>query len=115
MKVNIPQDVIDQFYRYKRDTISTTFVSKQGGQTQIDNLETVCQQIGRPMKEIKKYLQKKLNLCIKDSKTGSRLPGNIGWCMIDDALENYIIEHILCKTCGNPETDLKGRCKACGN
>lgn len=55
-----------------------------------------------------------MGLTIKDSKTGPRITGNVKWQDIDGIIEGYILEYVICETCGNPETEIEKGCKACG-
>lgn len=59
-------------------------------------------------------VQKRMGLTIKDSKTGPRITGNVKWQDIDGIIEGYILEYVICETCGNPETEIEKGCKACG-
>ena len=118
MIVNIPKDNLDQFFRYKRETIDTRLITKQGGLTEIVNLESIGKQIYREPKSIVKFLKKRLNCNITKSETGYRIPGVVSKDTIDDHLEIYITQEVLCSVCDNPETEItkkgKRKCKACG-
>lgn len=111
MTTTIPKDMqIDPFYRYKRPLTKVSYVNKKGGQTIFTNAETISASIYKPPEKLRKYLQKVMGLSI--SKTFI-IPGIHASEVIDDHVEEFIAEYVLCKACWNPETG-DGVCKACG-
>lgn len=117
-KVNIPKDNIDPFARYKRDVLETTIIKKE---TIVNNFSAVCKQIYREPEFVCQWLKKKLATSASVSKDGScKVKGLFSSQTLDDIIEDVIVKHVICKTCGNPETvesksSQKLRCKACGN
>lgn len=112
--VNIPASVSDPYYRYKREVCIAIYKPINGGVTVISNLETVAHQLGREIKDIISYLKKKLGT----RNTGVQFSGIHSVGILEQHLENYIREFILCLRCKNPETvthKKKTRCKACGH
>lgn len=122
-KVNIPQSKNDFHYRYKRDIIKTNNLKNK---LQISNTEKISKEIYRTPEQIAKFLkiQTASNVTVENglitfntqTKTAKEL---------DDFLEKFIVEKVLCKNCENPETiyeiiqekkSKKGKvyCKACG-
>src|ERR1700721_1705256 len=51
----------DEFYRYKRDIIDIKITSKNEGQTHLQNLDIICQQLHTEQDDLVKYLQKSLS------------------------------------------------------
>jgi translation initiation factor 2 beta subunit (eIF-2beta)/eIF-5 len=110
-RVTIPRDAnIDPFYRYKREYTKVVHLSKGGGRTVVENIESISHDIQKPVSFIKRYLQKFMGTSIG---AGFSFPGRIPSNVIDDAIERLIAEHVLCPDCGNPETG-DGNCDACG-
>ena len=61
--VNIPRSVDDMFYRYRRHTIQIGIVQKQGGMTQLKNVDIIAKEIYSNVDDILKFLQKNLYQC----------------------------------------------------
>ena len=113
-QVNIPKSVIDPFYRYRRPLIAVE--RGKANTTIISNSEKISESIDRPLTEIKKYLSKSLgsSASLKDNKI--ILKGSFTSSQLEDVLELYIEENIVCQECGNPETDSTTKtCRACGS
>jgi translation initiation factor 2 beta subunit (eIF-2beta)/eIF-5 len=110
-KVNIGRDNSDSHYRYKRNMVEIKVENKNGGQTRITNLDTICSQIKSGKDEIVKFIQKALSVPIKDDT----LRGEIDASKIEVTINLYIDKYILCpsKNCKLPEYH-NGVCKACG-
>lgn len=122
MSINIPRDVIDIFYRYKRPAIKTITIRKHGGCTQITNLDKVAQSIGVTDTLLVKILKQRLNCQLIMIDNYPTLKKMISASDIDDVIEVFINEYVLCDECHNPEfieTIEKKRvvhlCKACGH
>jgi hypothetical protein len=115
--VNIPKDTIDPHFRYKRVVVQGTFVRKNGGCWFVDSntLALLSKGIARPQKSIVQHIKKRINAPVYETKEGVYFKTLNS---IDDMVEDYILENVLCKTCGNPETFIEGNkatCKACGD
>lgn len=119
MQVNIPKSYVDPFARYKRDILIITSLAKQGGQTQITNIEIIAKQLGRSAQDIIKYIAKRLGVR-SDAKLGI-IQGSHTQDKLEGLLEYFIESSVLCKTCKNPETDIivnkkstAMKCRSCG-
>lgn len=120
-KINIPSNISDINYRYKRERINITILNNCGGVTQINNLDNIAESLGENKNNIISYLKKNLNVSI-DKKNIIKKIETVD--NLEILLENYISEFILCKNCNNPEfienlTNKKNgqnnrMCKACG-
>jgi translation initiation factor 2 beta subunit (eIF-2beta)/eIF-5 len=121
VKVNIPANVNDPTYRYKRDKIEITIQNTNGGITKLLNIDKISQQLGCDVSDILKFLKKKANTSIIE-KNGPFLRKTESVIKLEEMLEEFIIKEILCPKCNNPEfTSEKVEktfiitCKACGN
>jgi len=109
--IGIPKSNDDPYIRYKRQLISVKVIK---GYTVLTNLDSVCHSIDRPESVIISFLSKTLGT---GSNGKDKLRGTFSVSTLETHIENYIINHVLCKTCQNPETYIdknKIRCKACG-
>tara|TARA_X000000950_G_C13570611_1_gene519372 strand:- start:6 stop:401 length:396 start_codon:yes stop_codon:yes gene_type:complete len=112
--INIPKDVIDPFYRYKRQEIK---ISQQKLGIKIDNLDDVSRAIYLNPKTIMKYYQKYFGCQSKDDILyNKKITSN----SLDEALEN-LIKKLICIKCSNPEIKffknkkkIEKSCNACG-
>ena len=104
--------------RFKIPVVETML---QWNQTIVKNFSQICQTLRREPKHILKFLTKELatpagfdgNRAIFQSKISNRL--------LQQKLEAYIKEYVLCKECGQPDTKLIReerlsflKCEACG-
>jgi translation initiation factor 5 len=116
--VNIPSDMIDPCYRYKRQVVQTVHKNKQGGVTIISNSKSICKSIARDVKVLCKYLSKKLCRNVRIVDDNITVVGMYTSKMLDEVIEQYINEWVLCRKCSNPETSVQEdviRCLACGH
>jgi translation initiation factor 2 beta subunit (eIF-2beta)/eIF-5 len=113
--MNIPKNISDPFYRYKREQIKLC-EDKIG--TKITNLNNISKSINLKPKTIITYIQKSLGC---NSKNDILYKKSLNANKIDDILEELIV-NIICKKCNNPEIEftknkklIKKKCKACGH
>lgn len=119
MKVNIPKSNLTAHFRYTREVIEIQIIDKNGGMTQLKNLETIAKTIYSKPDDILKFIQKKINIPKPtNDKTGIFLRKRMTVDEIEELLEEYIAKNVLCPKCNNPEhiaeKELK-KCKACGH
>ena len=122
--INVRRDVSDAFYRYKMERLQTKIEGKGNGiKTVVVNVSSVAGSLARPPSYIIKYFGFELgamtNLDPKDDRwiiNGAHEAGKL-----QDHLDGFINRFVLCKSCKNPETDVKIDsdrilldCKACG-
>jgi len=120
-KLNIPRSVNDPTYRYKRDKIEIVIQNTNGGITKLLNIDKIALQLGCEVNEILKFLKKKANTGIIE-KNGPFLRKSETVDNLENIIEDFISECILCPLCKNPEftaehlkkTCIK-TCKACGH
>lgn len=132
MKVNIPKSNVDTFFRYKRDEIEIKVINTNGGNTELSNIKLISDQLGEDIELIIKYIKKKINTNITKKNDVYIINKIITKNDIEDIIEEYIKNYILCKSCSNPEfTKTKTKkeetkkeetkkeetrtCKACGS
>ena len=108
-KVSIPVDVVDNFYRYKRDLIQVVYENKNGVQTRMVNIDLISRQLKIPRDDIPKAIKRKLGVSInKDT-----IPGRIEVSQLESVLNVLIEDKVLCKKCRLPELS-DDTCNACG-
>lgn len=115
-KVNIPKSNDDPFYRYWRNTPILSIVKTK---TILTNTNEICKAIYRTPHQLSKWLSAKVGCPINVEKTGllSFNSRSLTADALDNAIEEYIIEKVLCNKCENPETEYKKEgiyCRACG-
>lgn len=64
MLLNIPKNIDDPFYRYKRNSIEIEKLNKKNGIIQIKNLDIISKQLDRESEVITKFFRKKLGIPI---------------------------------------------------
>jgi translation initiation factor 5 len=119
---NISLSHDDPFYRYKMPTISLKHEGRGNGvKTLLTNLDDVGKSLNRQPLDILQYLASELSVC-SNSKSSYVLNGTLEKSRVQELIQKYIAEHVLCGTCSNPETvyikigkdTLGKRCQACG-
>jgi translation initiation factor 5 len=110
--VNIPKSVQDPFYRYKRHLPILDYSSKFGGLTTFKNVEQICSEIYTLPEDIIKYMKRGFGMSFKSTSPLS-MKGGYTPEQVDEIIEKFIRQYVICKTCKNPETG-DGVCKACG-
>lgn len=108
----------DPFSRYKRPkTQSKQEGSGNGKVTIFLNLNEIAKSLNRTEKTIGSYISKNFGTTFRFDKKSKRymINGHFTSDQIDKIVQKFIDTKIICKQCGNPETDLDlGACKACG-
>jgi len=118
--INIPKDNLDPFYRYQRSIIQSETNSKNGGTTILTNLDKIAKDIYRTTDDLIKVLKKQLATSIQFKNNCIIIKGYHKAEVLDNIIEDYIKNNVLCELCGNPETlpigkNQKYQCQACGN
>jgi translation initiation factor 2 beta subunit (eIF-2beta)/eIF-5 len=108
---------IDPNYRYKMHKLQTK--TKKNNKTYFHNLEIVSNELQRDSKEILKWYG--YTLGVNSNTKDFSLNGQYNTKKLQEHLQNYITNHVLCDVCGNPETHYKSRkgnlrkkCASCG-
>jgi translation initiation factor 2 beta subunit (eIF-2beta)/eIF-5 len=112
MSLNIPQSMIDPFYRYRREKLR---LEPRGKKTHLLNLPKIAQQLNRTPEELISLFKKSTGSTMYPKNNQIVINGNFTVDQLETILESYIEDHVVCSTCGNPETTSAGRCLACGS
>ncbi|KAG5924251.1 hypothetical protein E4U61_001099 [Claviceps capensis] len=122
--INVRRDVSDAFYRYKMERLQTKIEGKGNGiKTVIPNVSSVGASLARPASFIIKYFGFELGAMTNHDPKDDRwiINGAHEASKLQDYLDGFINKFVLCKSCKNPETDVKIEnerilldCKACG-
>lgn len=110
--INIGGNSNDIYYRYKRDIITITSINKQGGLTEITNIESIRRQLQVPDEFVNKFYKNIKKLGKSMVKPGV-IRGDISVKELEKILEKMIIKYVLCPKCKLPEWD-REVCNACG-
>ena len=114
----------DQFYRYKMQLLLLRF-NRGRRRTFIMNLDSISKSLDRSIDFIKKYFNKKLSTPVNwdKKKNELELAGIYTASDLQAILQLMINDYVLCRECGNPETQIvysrqnggkiKMKCKAC--
>lgn len=121
--MNIGGDMSDTFYRYKMSHVVTIQEGKnQNTKTIIKNFATICEELKRDPTDIEKFVSYRLNLRVKINKKELVVHGNHSTTSLQNIINDYIRDYVLCKSCGNPETSIYNdktinalTCSACGS
>ncbi|ABR55205.1 putative translation initiation factor aIF-2, beta subunit [Methanococcus vannielii SB] len=93
----------------------------EGNRTIIKNFKDIAKFMERDTHEFAKFVMKELGTA--GDMEGNRLilQGKFGWRMVNEKIQNYVNEYVLCPECGKPDTKIikEGRihflkCTACG-
>lgn len=113
--VNIPKSNTDPFFRYKREEIKIQILNNNGGVTKLMNIEAIASTLNFPVKDLLNYFKKKLNTTVMEKDYTIKKVETVS--KLEEILESYIKENVLCTQCANPEftqQNNKKTCKACG-
>jgi len=93
----------------------------EGNRTIIKNFRDIAKFMERDTLEFAKFVMKELGTAGDMEGTRLILQGKFGWRMINEKVQNYVNEYVLCPECGKPDTKIvkEGRihflkCTACG-
>lgn len=93
----------------------------QGVKTVISNLNQIADALGRPLKHILKYLTRELATTAEQVGSLVIFGAKLSASKINDKIEAYAKEFVICRECGKPESKLSKegdiyyfKCGACG-
>lgn len=123
--INIRRDVQDPFYRYKMPRIQSKIEGKGNGiKTVVPNMSDIAKALSRPPMFVTKYFGFELGAqtSINDSTDRYIVNGAHDALKLQESLDGFIKNFVLCGECKNPETDIVilkdghvyRNCKACG-
>jgi translation initiation factor 2 subunit 2 len=93
----------------------------QGNKTILSNLSQIADQCQRPAEHILKYLTKELAARAEMKGGYTIFNTKVASSKINEKLQVYVEQHVMCKECGRPDTKLvktgpafMTMCQACG-
>ena len=93
----------------------------QGRQTIIKNFSQICEAMRRDPNHLLKFLTKELATPAGFDGTRATFQSKIARRMIENKMESYVKEYLVCKECKRPDTKLVRenrivflKCEACG-
>jgi len=97
-------------------------VRQEGNVSVFENFQAVRRKLDRDEEHVMKFLQDELGTSGHIDESGrARLTGEFNRDRIDDAIDEYTDEFVLCSECGLPDTKLTReqgalilKCDACG-
>lgn len=92
-----------------------------GNNTFVTNIHQIADYLRRPVEHLAKFLQKELAVFGKLDKTRLMLKAKLNSNKVNEKIERYSYEFVICPVCEKPDTELiseKGikfkHCLACG-
>ncbi|MFD1589006.1 translation initiation factor IF-2 subunit beta [Halorientalis brevis] len=97
-------------------------VRQEGNVTVYENFQSTTKRLGREDDHVMKFLQSELGTSGHIDESGrARLTGEFGERRVQEALDEYVEEFVICPECGLPDTKFEReqgalllRCEACG-
>ena len=93
----------------------------QGRQTIIKNFSQICEAMRRDPNHLLKFLTKELATPAGFDGTRATFQSKIARRMVENKMESYVKEYLVCKECKRPDTKLVRenrivflKCEACG-
>lgn len=125
MALNVNRQIADPFYRYKMPRLQAKVEGKGNGiKTVIANMSDIAKSLERPPEYPTKYIGCKLGAQTNVDQKNERyiVNGEHDANKLQEILDGFIKEFVLCPACENPETTLRvkknaihAKCKACGH
>lgn len=116
MYVTIPKYLLvyDPDYSYMRPIVEIG-INSDNNITEIKNITAICKSIHTPLKIIKKWMKKEIGLSLTKncSVDGLYIKGIYNATELDEIIEDFIVNNVLCPLCAHPETET-GICIKCG-
>lgn len=119
-----PTSRSDPFYRYKMPALSSHITNRGNGTfTTINNIKEIAEELHHPADIIFKFIGYDLATCVNHKK--NTIKGAHKTKVIQESIDKYIIEFVMCPKCSIPELSLSvsGKkkkmkcnytCSACG-
>src|SRR3989338_9044993 len=93
----------------------------EGKNTIISNIPQIASYVRRPVEQLAKFIQKELAVPGRMENDRLILIGKINSSKVNDKVQQYLKEFVICNECGKPDTEIladKGikykNCLACG-
>ena len=105
----------------KRFEVPTVETMIQGRQTIVKNFSQICETLRRKPKHLLKFLTKELATPAGFDGVRATFQSKLPKKLIQNKLEAYVRDYVVCKECGKPDTKLIRedritflKCEACG-
>ncbi len=105
----------------KRFKVPEAEVDISGNQSTLKNLKSIANDLGREPDHLMKYLLNELGTAGHREDSSARFQGKFDKEDIQERIDEYTEEYVLCSECGRPDTKLKKesgvtilKCDACG-
>ncbi|WP_276272295.1 translation initiation factor IF-2 subunit beta [Haloarcula litorea] len=97
-------------------------VRQEGNTSVVENFQSLCDRLDRDPDHVLQFLQTEMGTSAHIDESGrARLTGSFGADRLDEAIDDYVEEFVVCSECGLPDTRLERegdavllRCEACG-
>jgi translation initiation factor 2 subunit 2 len=116
-KQKLPEDTLSK----ERFIVPKALGHIEGSKTVISNFGHIADTLGRPAQHLLKYIQKELATPGELRKSAVIFPTKLSATRINEKIQQYTDEFVICKECGKPDTKLSKdgsvyfiRCQACG-
>lgn len=93
----------------------------EGKATVIPNFKQICDALRRDPEHVLKWLQRELGAPCVNSGGRAIIQRKLGRNAVNEKMEEYLREYVLCNECGKPDTHFEKdhrvhilRCEACG-
>lgn len=115
------EQIPESVSREGRFKIPKARVDVSGNQTTVKNLKAIARELERDPDHLMKYLLREIGTA--GNRAGARgvFQGRFGRGSVQEKIDRYVNEYVLCPVCGRPDTKLtkEGRitmlnCEACG-
>lgn len=111
----------DVVHERKRFEVPNVKGRVEGGNTVLTNFFQIAQHLGRKPEHMLKFLLKELATPGKTKKDKVILGSKVPASKINEKIEKYVEQFVLCKECGKPDTKMEKqqditylKCMACG-
>ncbi len=121
------EELVDKILKEKKDNKGERFNPpevdvQQIGQKTVVSLEKLSKYINRPVNHISKFLMHELTAPGQIDENGKvTLGGRFSRRLVNDKIQSYIKEFVVCKQCGSPDTKMDKvdknyfvKCLGCG-
>lgn len=105
----------------ERFKIPKADVDVSGNQTNLKNLKSIADDLGRDPDHLMKYLLNELGTAGNREVSNARFQGKFDEDEVQERIDDYTEKYVLCNECGRPDTKLEKesgvtilRCEACG-
>jgi len=110
-----------QVFEHARFTIPKVISFVEGGRTIIKNFKEIANTLDRKPEHLMKFLLRELATAGSVSDTQAVFQGRFSKSTLDNLIERYTKEYVICPECQRPDTSLEKMdrytflvCKACG-